>query len=268
VDDDERGCFLKREQTAGTNELIERFNQEIYDLRPHNTVKDSCACFMTDNQLLAIHLTGDGAVGQLTRSGLRSAINYEAINLNRYVPGTTVDVVIEETAHVIGTGRVADGRVAFVQKGNAAEPRYIRIRTNLTHSSDKIIRHILSVLRHELHHYRFFQKGYRVDRLLDQLIYEGLAVALEIECDPDDPPVYAQAVAFEDLKQLWQQTVPVLHETGLYQEWMFGKGVLPRWSGYTLGLEMVRSYLRHHPSLSLVDLMEVPSEDYIRYVTM
>lgn len=32
-----------------------------------------------------------------------------------------------------------------------------------------------------------------------------------------------------------------------HERWFFGRGDLPRWAGYTLGVKIVTSFLRAHP---------------------
>lgn len=225
--------------------------------------------FHDDNGLFAVHLFGDKAVAKLTHSRLREAINSEANRLIHYLPGSTVDVILTHSDRPINLGeRTATGMVQSIKKHIHAEPTFIKITINLfdTHPLDDILHDIRITLRHELHHFRFFESGQRVDRLLDELIFEGLAVAFEVELDPGQLPVYACAVDRKDLKGLWQLAIPILHQPGHYYEWMHGQGSLPRWAGYTLGYEMVKAYIRHNPDYGAADLIHVPSDDYVPYV--
>jgi hypothetical protein len=246
-------------------ELVDRFGSDAYSARPHNFATIGQSCFQTDNRLFHVHLMGDGAVNNLVSLELQTVFNREAVYLNECFPGSPIDIVVEHTSHPIRTGRAADGRVSCVAKGTRLDPIYIQIRTNFPHPSRNVLHDIASTLRHEYHHYRLFERGHRVDRLIDQMIYEGLAIAFELELAPLDPPLYATWASREQLRRLWLQAKPVLYESGLYREWMFGNGTVPRWSGYALGFELVSSYMRHHPDIGVSKLMDVPAEDYIRF---
>lgn len=259
----------KEKKERAFHELINRFCPNDFNLHSHNSIKDPQSCFTTDNRLFVVHLLGDMAISKLTHSDLRSAINEEANRLIELLPGSMVDIVIEHTSRPINLGgRTATGKVHVIKNGMHYNPTFVRITINLFDSNPlaEVIRDIRITLRHELHHFRFFESGQRVDRLLDELIYEGLAVAFEVELDPDHLPVYAYAVERKDLKKLWQLATPLLHESGHYYDWMHGRGNLPRWAGYTLGYEMVKYYLHHNPGYGAAELIHVPSDEYVPYV--
>jgi uncharacterized protein YjaZ len=36
---------------------------------------------------------------------------------------------------------------------------------------------------------------------------------------------------------LWKQAQPLLGQSGLYDQWMFGGGGIPHWTGFTIGYD-------------------------------
>ena len=49
----------------------------------------------------------------------------------------------------------------------------------------------------------------------------------------------------------------------LYNEWFLGDGKIPRWAGYTLGVELVRAYLASHPGATAAALVREPAASII-----
>ncbi|WP_226342565.1 DUF2268 domain-containing putative Zn-dependent protease [Deinococcus sp. AJ005] len=97
---------------------------------------------------------------------------------------------------------------------------------------------------HELHHARRWQGPGYGQTLLEVLVSEGLAQANELDERGGQPPPYARAQV--DLDSLWVRTLPLLNRSDhSFEAWFYGSEAegLPRWSGYSLGYELVRRHL-------------------------
>lgn len=107
-------------------------------------------------------------------------------------------------------------------------------------------RELTPMLAHELHHCaRWSGPGYGTS-LLEALVSEGLAQQFEREFRGGQTPMYARALTAEELDDLGRRA-----ELGYdvsphdHAAWFYGSAELglPRWTGYTLGYELVGHHL-------------------------
>ncbi len=109
-------------------------------------------------------------------------------------------------------------------------------------------------LAHELHHTIRWQKQVEGDTLLEAMIFEGLADHFAIEATGRSklsPWSYAltteqKKIFLAKASKEWKQ---LTYDNGL---WFFGSkpDIIPRWTGYTLGYDLVATYLQDHPETS------------------
>jgi len=105
-------------------------------------------------------------------------------------------------------------------------------------------------LAHEVHHQRrVAQKAGSWATLGDAVVTEGLATVFAREAFPSVPlQPWASALAADQERTVWELARSLLDGPNRQHErWFFGRGDLPRWAGYTLGVNIVTSYLRTHP---------------------
>ena len=101
-----------------------------------------------------------------------------------------------------------------------------------------------ATVAHELHHARRWQGPGYGQTLLEGLVSEGLAQLNELDERGGQPPPYARAEV--DLDALWVRALPLLDRTDhSFEAWFYGSEAdgLTRWSGYSLGYELVRRHL-------------------------
>ncbi|GGO27498.1 DUF2268 domain-containing putative Zn-dependent protease [Deinococcus humi] len=99
-------------------------------------------------------------------------------------------------------------------------------------------------MAHELHHARRWQGPGYGQTLLEVLVSEGLAQMNELDERGGQLPPYAQADV--DLEALWTRALPLLDRSDhRFEAWFYGSEAdgLTRWSGYSLGYELVRRHL-------------------------
>jgi uncharacterized protein YjaZ len=102
-------------------------------------------------------------------------------------------------------------------------------------------------LAHELDHSSRIRTGPGPGPTLGQnMVSEGLADHFVYEVFPHTPPQpWDHALTKADEHALWLQARPLLNRRGgySYTDWFIGGAEEPRWTGYTLGYDIVGQYL-------------------------
>jgi hypothetical protein len=102
----------------------------------------------------------------------------------------------------------------------------------------------------------------------DRMVGGSLGDAFVSEMFPATPRLpWADALGEEEQRLAWARARPVLEQVppdeeaaeALVQEWFQGRGVVPRWAGFTLGFEIVTSYLESHPEATVAGLVAEPA---------
>jgi len=123
-------------------------------------------------------------------------------------------------------------------------------------------------LAHEIHHSRRILAGPGYGRTLGEaIVTEGLAVAFEREAFPWAPQSpWASAIDTPTQRRLWPMALAAFDRADIveHQHWFFGSQVdVPRWSGYTLGVELVNAYVRGHPGSAPSRLVTLAAKDIV-----
>ena len=126
---------------------------------------------------------------------------------------------------------------------------------------------LLRQLTHEIHHaMRRRHIGYG-STLLQAAVSEGLADHFSIEAaGGGNPPPWALALTSGELVA-WIPEV-VSRATGTYNHatWFFGADAsIPRWTGYSVGFELVRAYLDQDAARSASALVGEPASSFLPY---
>lgn len=105
---------------------------------------------------------------------------------------------------------------------------------------------------HELHHSSRIRTGPGYGpSLADALVAEGLADRFADTVFPKTPPApWDHALTLSQERTFWKRAQQNLYEPFGYDHttWFYEGGEEPRWTGYTLGYNLVEPYLRDHPS--------------------
>lgn len=119
-------------------------------------------------------------------------------------------------------------------------------------------------ISHELHHaVRWRAVGYG-KTLLEVLISEGLAVYFEQEVWGGKPSPWATALSKKVLAEIHVQARTEYANTKYdHTRWFFGTGDLPRWAGYTLGYQLVGTYLKKNPDQTAATLVSAPAKAFV-----
>lgn len=135
------------------------------------------------------------------------------------------------------------------------------ISLNPSHSNFKnaLKNELFFMLAHEFHHTIRWQKAVDGDTLLEALIFEGLADHFAMEVmGRQKPSLYSCALTPAQKKVFLKKASKEWNRpTYNHNEWFFGSApkVIPRWTGYTLGYDLVATYLQTHPGTLASELV-------------
>lgn len=175
------------------------------------------------------------AVAKSTIAAVKKLLPIKNVDIVFYDnPGATIDEI-----GGIG-GFTPNAHCIFI----SLNPRHPHFRRELKNE-------LFFMLAHELHHTIRWQKLVEGDTLLEALVFEGLADHFAMQVTGrKEPSVYSRALTPEQGKIFLEKARKEWEEpTYDNAAWFFGSipTVIPRWTGYTLGYDLVAMYLEAHP---------------------
>lgn len=145
--------------------------------------------------------------------------------------------------------------------GSAYGPHSIVLAVDPDH--DIRASHVYSTLVHEIHHAIRWRGPGCGTTLGERLVSEGLAQAFEHECT-GSVPLYAQGQVSPQHRAL---AIAALDEDPADEgRWFFGAADLPRWFGYLLGYDLVRSRIDAQGS-NAAALVHEPAATFLHDLT-
>lgn len=121
------------------------------------------------------------------------------------------------------------------------------------------------MIAHELHHVcRGSSVGYG-DTLGEALVTEGLAQLFEEFLYPNRKVIYAHYLTPKEVSQAWKKAQPLLKSKQYnHGDWFFGKDELKRWTGYSLGYDIVQQYIKKHSTENPATLVNTPISSFLK----
>lgn len=125
-------------------------------------------------------------------------------------------------------------------------------------------KHLKKAASHEFNHIVFYNNHGFPDEagpIYKALIFDGLAENFEEFMD-GKTPVAAQGTSKDEAAQILSKIYPHLEtpisfeEDSFYRKLFFGSEEYKPWTGYTIGYEIVKSFIEDNPDLSWEDIME------------
>lgn len=134
------------------------------------------------------------------------------------------------------------------------------------HLKDSIRLRLEGTIAHELHHaLRWKNPGYG-ETLLEAMISEGLADHFDIEITKKEPDQWDTALTDKQMIMFHKKAKKEYSNKKYNRDaWFFGskERMIPKWTGYTLGFDLVRKYLKNHPSKKASTLYRTKAKEFI-----
>lgn len=143
----------------------------------------------------------------------------------------------------------------------------IVIDTSAGFSGEELHQAMLRTIYHEFHHVlRWDGPGYG-QTLGEALVSEGLAQHFvhEMMTCPAEP--WENAIDGAELLEA-QSLAAQEFDAKQYDhsKWFFGSGKLSRWTGYTVGFDMVAKYLAEHSDTTALHSATTPASEFARFL--
>lgn len=158
---------------------------------------------------------------------------------------------VSNRANLLGLNVVLDVEIEAARYGGITEvghsgyvPRPGLMRLMLDPYNDNLAQHmgepLERMIAHELHHaLRWDTVGYGTT-LLGALVSEGLCGRFTEELYENAPELQECAISSEEIQRFSREAVVQADEENYdHNRWFFGEKDLPRWTGYTIGYELV-----------------------------
>ena len=139
---------------------------------------------------------------------------------------------------------------------------WLSLAPAMSETPDLIGERLPRVLIHELHQaIRLRDPGYG-QTLLAGMISEGLADHFVLLVRGGEPAPWSLAMGPESAASLRERAAESLDEERYsHDKWFFGSDpTIPKWTGYSLGFQLVAAYLAAHPEASAASLVHASSE--------
>jgi uncharacterized protein YjaZ len=123
-----------------------------------------------------------------------------------------------------------------------------------------------SALAHELYHARRYVTHPFGATLGQALVDEGLPAIFEEFMEPSLEVPYAHYLTRQELVKSWEKAKKVLHNKGYdHDDWFYGGGGIKRWTGYSLGYDIVRQFMQKKGANNPAALIDIPAKDFLRH---
>jgi uncharacterized protein YjaZ len=129
---------------------------------------------------------------------------------------------------------------------------------------------ISHAVAHEYHHSVWTARHHQTNPILnmtDYLVFEGRADSFANMIDPQRHSPWTNALTRQQERTAWRTIERRLQSTDapLMQGLMFGgaEGV-PHWAGYTIGFQIVQSFLKGHPDLNVSQWTAIPAAELLK----
>lgn len=179
---------------------------------------------------------------------LKSIANSAIEAVKRLLPIKDIDIVFYDNPRATFTEDELGGIGGFTPNANTV---FIPLNPRHPHFRDSLKNELFFTLVHELHHTIRWQKQVEGDTLLEALIFEGLADHFAMEVTGrQKPTIYSDALTPEQ-KKIFLKKASDEWDKPTYNnnKWFYGSdpNEIPRWTGYTLGFDLVAAYIKVHP---------------------
>lgn len=144
---------------------------------------------------------------------------------------------------------------------------FISLNSKFTRFEKTISEEIMRTLAHELYHCTRRKAVGFDETLFKSLVNEGLAEHFEIEVTNKKPDKYAVALSAKQIQVMKKRIAKEFSSKKFdFDEWFLGSKSrkIPKWTGYTIGFNLVGEYLKKHPDKRPSQLFAAKAEDFVK----
>ncbi len=121
---------------------------------------------------------------------------------------------------------------------------------------------------HEYNHTIRFQYSplSSISTLLDGLINEGLAENFRMRAMGGKISPWADVLQPEKVRKVFKKIRPFLHSTGkkIYYEVFFADKKYPLWTGYSIGYQIVKGFLKNNKTMKWEEIVKLKAKDILQ----
>lgn len=136
----------------------------------------------------------------------------------------------------------------------------VAINTDYQDLESTLEKNFISILAHEIHHAKRRRSVGYGKTLLEGMISEGLADHFSIEVTGIQPPPWSLALGNSELQNWIETASNSWNESYNHAAWFLGADPnIPKWTGYSIGFELVKNYLVRNPDRLPSNLHDEPA---------
>lgn len=118
-----------------------------------------------------------------------------------------------------------------------------------------------SAIAHELYHARRYASFPVASTLGEALVEEGLPTLFEEFTDPELKVPYAHHLDKAGIADAWRHAKPLLDSEKFNRDdWFYGGGGTEKWTGYSLGYDVVKEYMVKKGIQNPAEIVDVSAE--------
>lgn len=196
---------------------------------------------------------------KLDEAGVLEVVQKTVQHLNDYLNHKECNILIfADTFGVIPEQGVG---------GRCGESDLINIFIDSNHKAGvkhNIEKWLPSALAHELYHARRYVTHPFGATLAESLVEEGLPSIFEefIELNLEVP--YAHHLNSKKIAQAWEKAKPLLDSQDYHRDdWFYGGNGIEKWTGYSLGYDIVRQYIEKRGEKNPAKFVDIPANDFL-----
>lgn len=139
----------------------------------------------------------------------------------------------------------------------------LAINTSFQNLEKSLEENFIPLLAHEIHHAKRRRSVGYGSTLLEAVISEGLADHFSIELSGITAPPWTMALSNDELQQWIDKASSSWNQPYDHAVWFFGTDPgTPKWTGYSIGFELVKRYLLKNPTRKASELHNEPASSF------
>ena len=225
-------------------------NNPVCDITPAELSENNLCVSIEHNGLTNAH-----------RNIIEAKVLSGLVAINNLMPIDNLNIRIVENPQLvipeIGIGGFNPGPQEII----------LAIDANFMDLDSSLEDNLIAQLAHETHHAKRRRSVGYGSTLLQAAVSEGLADHFSIEVTGINPPLWAVSLKGVEL-QNWISTASNTWNEASYDHaaWFLGRDQnIPRWTGYSIGFELVKNYLTENPDKKASKLHDEPANSFLTF---